>query len=479
MEKIVEIDIEKIYPHPRNPRKTLGDITELTNSIAMNGILQNLTVVPKPDGKTGEFLSIIGFRRCAAAKKAKLQTVPCVVSNMDEKQQVSTMMQENLQRSDLTILEQAEGFQMMLDLGDTVKSISETTGFSEATVRSRIKLMEYDYDKLQKSVNRGATLQDFAELAEVKDTKLKNKVLDTIGTSNFQYELRRAKEHEESQRKKAEARDILDTFATRIKDTEKDKLQQVKWISLYGKVEIEIPADADSRKYYYTDGNYIVLYAERTEEEQMENDIRTAAEVARIERQEGLSQIANRLYDMRYDFVKNLTGLKQQTAVLTELLAGSFLLNRYTYFDVGTFCDILDLPYDEETKKIKLESVSMMIDASVERVLLAVAYSNFGDATNKRYHDYTGEYCENETLDKLYEMLVKLGYELSDEERAYVEGTLPLFKNSGVPEGVVLVEQDVPAEEAMSQVEAGVAVAIDLAEDVVQSEKVDHPETAA
>lgn len=54
------------------------------------------------------------------------------------------MLLENMQRSDLTVYEQAQGFQMMLDLGESISDISEKTGFSETTVRRRVKLLELD-----------------------------------------------------------------------------------------------------------------------------------------------------------------------------------------------------------------------------------------------------------------------------------------------------------------------------------------------
>ena len=66
---IVNIGLEHIHPHPDNPRKDLGDLTELAESIKKNGILQNLTVIPK-EGEPGEYIAIIGHRRSAAAKLA-------------------------------------------------------------------------------------------------------------------------------------------------------------------------------------------------------------------------------------------------------------------------------------------------------------------------------------------------------------------------------------------------------------------------
>lgn len=75
---------------------------------------------------------------------------------MDEREQMQTMMIENMQRSDLTVYEQAQGFQMMMDFGQTVEQISDKSGFSQSTIRRRIKLLEL-VRQLQESRKRGAT----------------------------------------------------------------------------------------------------------------------------------------------------------------------------------------------------------------------------------------------------------------------------------------------------------------------------------
>lgn len=102
---ITNINISKLRPHPNNPRKVIGDITELSDSIKKNGIFQNLTVIPTDDEM---YTIIIGHRRFAAAKEAGLQELPCAIVEMTEKEQLSTMLLENMQREDLTVLEQAE-----------------------------------------------------------------------------------------------------------------------------------------------------------------------------------------------------------------------------------------------------------------------------------------------------------------------------------------------------------------------------------
>ena len=182
--KIVNIEIDKLLPHPKNPRKNLGDLSELADSIKKNGILQNLTVVKADEDK---YTVIIGHRRCAAAKLAGLTELPCVVADMDEAKQIETMLCENVQRSELTYVEQAEGFQLLLDMGFSVADVSEKTGFSESTVRRRTSLisMGLDRDKLVKSQSRNISLEDYAKLQNIEDEKERNELLDVLGTNNF------------------------------------------------------------------------------------------------------------------------------------------------------------------------------------------------------------------------------------------------------------------------------------------------------
>ena len=96
--QLVYLPLDKLHPHPDNPRKEIGDVTELADSIKSKGVMQNLTVVPAKDGYT----VIIGHRRCAAAKLAGLKEVPCVIVEMSDREQVATMLLENMQRVDLT-----------------------------------------------------------------------------------------------------------------------------------------------------------------------------------------------------------------------------------------------------------------------------------------------------------------------------------------------------------------------------------------
>ena len=147
--EITYIRTGAIHTHPENPRKDLGDLTELAKSIAVNGVMQNLTVVPTED-KPGEYYALIGNRRHQAAVIAGIEELPCrIVTGMDRREQLSTMLEENMQRNDLTIFEQAQGFQLMLDLGETEDSIAEKTGFSKSTIRHRLNIAKLDQKTLR------------------------------------------------------------------------------------------------------------------------------------------------------------------------------------------------------------------------------------------------------------------------------------------------------------------------------------------
>lgn len=204
---ITEIELSKLENHPQNVRKTYHDIDELADSIKAQGILQNLTVVPKP-GETDKYLVVIGNRRLLAANKAGLQTAPCYIADMDEKEQASVMILENMQRNDLTICEQANGFQMMLDLGETEESIAEKTGFSKTTVRHRLNIAKLNQKVLQekeKDESFQLSLKDLYELEKIPDVKTRDKILkEAISSNNLAQKARTAvrenkrKEHEKA-----------------------------------------------------------------------------------------------------------------------------------------------------------------------------------------------------------------------------------------------------------------------------------------
>ena len=181
MAKTKEISIDKLLIHPNNVRKSYRDISELTASIREVGILQNLTVVPVPE-EDGLYYVVIGNRRLQAAKKAGLATVPCVIAEMDEADQALTMLTENLQRNDLTIIEEAAGYQMCFsDFGIDVGTLAKKTGFSKTTVRHRLNVAKLDQDVLQEKLDDPSfqlSFTDIQRLERIRSIDKRNEVLE-------------------------------------------------------------------------------------------------------------------------------------------------------------------------------------------------------------------------------------------------------------------------------------------------------------
>lgn len=443
---LVYIPIEQLYPHPDNPRKDLGDPTELADSIKANGVLQNLTVVPRM--VTGEitgdtwqkgYTVVIGHRRLAASKLAGLKELPCVITDMDLRTQVQTMLMENIQRSDLTLYEQAQGFQMMLDLGDSIDEIARKSGFSQTTVRRRVKLLELDQKKFKKSVERGANLMDYMELDKIEDPELKNEVLDAIGTNNFRQRLASAVETEKNRKFIAEQVKELSAFATEIKDVDYSTMRYVRGYAVWNKKNpVTRPDDADSVAYYYRIGNCQVdLYRQVVEEvKDPEEEARKERVKAELERRsselKNASQVA---YKARLAFVKAFSATKRSSGIICRF-AGGVLLREHGDPDDDVVSELLSIGIDDEAQEIDTGAFEEKSKANPEYTLLVTAYAAF-DAEGVDYlwnhwdtanRAYVSTHEENKDLDFLYEILADLGYEMSDEEKALQDGTHELFQ---------------------------------------------------
>lgn len=449
---LIYINTADISPHKDNPRKDLGDLRELAESIKVNGILQNLTVVPIYGELThefnGQYTVVIGHRRLAAAKLAGIETVPCIVSDMTGMQQIRTMLTENMQRTDLTVYEQAQGFQMMLDLGDTVDQIAERAGFSKSTVRRRVKLLELDKDKFKKAEKRGATLMDYAELEKIENLDLRNEVLDTIGTANFKERLKRALDSEELVRRMAELETELSTFAVKIEKSGyigeiQFSMDYVRNFGYWTKKSdgVEKPEDAGTVRYFYrVSKDQIDLYKEHQEREETEEDRQRKEARAESERVKAeLQAITNRHYELRYDFIRDFTGAKKHIVNICKVACDA-LIGDGTYSKNIVSPELLDkllgIDIEDEMEYSELKAmVEEKTEQKPEYTLLTIAYSILDDGSGKFWNwswnndaqKYEYHYDYDEDLDRLYDLLTELGYEMSDEEKAIRNGTHELF----------------------------------------------------
>lgn len=445
-ETITYIPVEELYPHPYNPRKDVGDVTELAESIRSKGIMQNLTVVPRAEGG---YTVIIGHRRCAAANVAGLESVPCIVVEMSGHDQVATMLLENMQRVDLTAYEQAQGFQMMIDFGESVESISQKTGFSKKTVRGRLKMAELDAETLREvSSERQISIADFEKLSQIEDIDVRNELLDVIGTNNFEQALARAIRQQKIAHALPGIKDaVAGIGAERIErtDTYAGKYQQICRYRDEGFTDfggVEIPEEHKGKDlYYYLDESWgeLVIYVLAPKREPK---VRPREEIDREmhirEAYDSLAALSKEAYKLRHDFVRGLRVTKDNADKMHEglvlaLITEQFYYNGYTkrseIYGEGLGIDEINT-YNKRDESA--EKVRSAYTADPGRSLPQMIYVSFDDREYEYFFARTIEYPkhkENKRLVWLYEWLVSLGYEMSDDERMLLDGTHPLFED--------------------------------------------------
>lgn len=153
-EGTVTLRLSEIEPNRSQPRKDFDDeaLAELAESIAQHGILQPILVRPI---FAGGYQIVAGERRWRAARMAGLMEVPVIIRDMDDAEFMQLALIENLQREDLTPLEEAKGYQSLMDAhGFTQEDISKTVGKSRPAVTNALRLLNLP-ESVQKMMEEG------------------------------------------------------------------------------------------------------------------------------------------------------------------------------------------------------------------------------------------------------------------------------------------------------------------------------------
>ena len=138
-----EVPIELLRRNPEQPRRqfTESEIEELTDSIREKGVLQPILVRPAP-GAPGEWQIVAGERRWRAAQRAGLRTMPVLVRELDDLEVLEVAIVENVQRSDLNPMEEAQGYKSLLErFGRTQEVVAKTVGKSRSHVANTMRLL--------------------------------------------------------------------------------------------------------------------------------------------------------------------------------------------------------------------------------------------------------------------------------------------------------------------------------------------------
>ena len=150
------IPVEQIRPNPEQPRKHIGDLRELTESIREKGVLEPLLVrfVPREDC----YFIISGERRYHASRAAGLREVPCIEKMADDAETLEIALIENIQRKDLTAFEEADGLQRLAEQFDyTHDDLSKKLGKSRSSITEALLLRHIPEDLRKKCIEVGIT----------------------------------------------------------------------------------------------------------------------------------------------------------------------------------------------------------------------------------------------------------------------------------------------------------------------------------
>ena len=178
--QVLHIPLSKIVPNPYQPRKEFESeaLSELADSIRQYGVLQPLLVAP---GKGDTYILIAGERRLRASTMAGLGTVPVIVSEYTTQQIAEIALIENLQRKDLHYLEEAEGYEKLVNTFHlTQESMAIRVGKKQSTIANKLRLLRLPASVRKKLHDSDLTERHARVLLKLENEDLQKAVLQKV-----------------------------------------------------------------------------------------------------------------------------------------------------------------------------------------------------------------------------------------------------------------------------------------------------------
>lgn len=156
-DKVLELEIEKIIPNPDQPRKIFDDdkLMDLTESIREHGVLQPILVVPRGN----QYMIIAGERRYRASMRAGKTSIPVLIREMDDEQVMELALIENVQRDDLSPIEEARAYNVLQNrFGYTQERLAKRMGKSRSSIANIMRLLALPEDVQQMVEDKKLTI---------------------------------------------------------------------------------------------------------------------------------------------------------------------------------------------------------------------------------------------------------------------------------------------------------------------------------
>jgi len=179
-EEVKQIPIDQIHPNRFQPRTVFDDekIDELASTIHTHGIIQPIVV---REIGTSQYEIIAGERRYRAAKKLGWSTVPALIKNLNDAQSASIALIENLQREELSPIEEAMAYDKLLEIHHlTQEALAQRLGKGQSTVANKLRLLKLPKQVQDALLNKKITERHARALIPLKDEEKQLKLLDEI-----------------------------------------------------------------------------------------------------------------------------------------------------------------------------------------------------------------------------------------------------------------------------------------------------------
>ncbi len=187
-----QIPVSQIDPNPEQPRLALDQdgLNELTTSVREHGVLQPILVRPLPAGR---FQLVAGERRWRAAQLAEIATIPALVEELDDATALEISIIENLQREDLSPLDEAGMYRRMIhDYGYSVRKLGQKLGKDKGYIENRLRLVDAPTEIRELVSLRKDTVSHAYELMKVEDPKRRRRLADQVARGELSLQKLRA-----------------------------------------------------------------------------------------------------------------------------------------------------------------------------------------------------------------------------------------------------------------------------------------------
>ncbi|MEK3764124.1 MULTISPECIES: nucleoid occlusion protein [unclassified Solibacillus] len=193
-EEVVKIPIDKIIPNRYQPRTVFDDekIEELARTIHTHGVIQPIVIRPMSDD-SDKYEIIAGERRYRAMKSLQWTEVPAIVRQLNDRETASIALIENLQREELSAIEEALAYQQLLGLHSlTQEALAQRLGKGQSTVANKLRLLKLPQFVQDAILNREISERHARALIAIKDEQLQMQLI--AATKEYDWNVRQLEE---------------------------------------------------------------------------------------------------------------------------------------------------------------------------------------------------------------------------------------------------------------------------------------------